>query len=180
MRALSIAVLSGLSLLAAPKEDFRALTQVASTTYPAATHYAVVCDFTNSKDAVYALADALGTGHRITVIDMRSDGQMFAAARTLRDQHPELVVLLPEDRFVRDGSLAASWMVGTLKAKGLITIGTKSASLRQGAAWAIGQGTKGELMVDPALRGVVGPVTGREPVKQASFRGRAEITFAAL
>jgi hypothetical protein len=178
MRALSIAVLSGLSLVAAPKEDFRALTQVASTTYPAATHYAVVCDYAYSKDAVNALADALGAGHRITVINMQHSRELYAAGRTLRDQHPELVVLLPEDRLVRDGSFEATWLVGSSKANGLITVGTRSASLRQGAAWAIGQGTKGDLMVDPALRGIVGPVTGREPAKQASFRGRAEITFA--
>lgn len=180
MRALGIALLTGLSLAATtPREDFRALSQVASATYPGKTHYAVVCDYRSSKADVDALAEALGDGHLITVVDLHHKDQIGAAGAVLLQRHPDLLVLLPHDRVVRDGAFEATILVQSMKARDLATLGTTATALRQGAAWAIGEGTKGELMVDPALRGIVGPVTGTQPaVKRAAGGGRAEIVFA--
>jgi hypothetical protein len=59
-------------------------------------------------------------------------------------------------------------------------LGTKAVALRQGAAWAIGEGTNGELIVDPELKGVIGPVTGSPNAKRAAAGGRAQVTFAKL
>lgn len=161
--------------LAAPlaAQDFSPLVQATRTVYPAKHHVGVVCDYTWSHQAVDALASALGGEDRITVVDIRSAEYLGRAKSVLQNVGAELLVLLPQDRFVRDGSFAATVLARNLRDQ-IPTVGTSRIALENGAAFAIGADTRNELLVNSNLRGIIGPVQGGGPAgastRQATVR----------
>lgn len=144
--------LAGLGLQA---EDFQPLMKVAKTTWPEKAHIGVVCDYRNSYEQVEALAIAAGPEAIITVADIRQIEQAGLGAQILANRHTELMVLLPGDRLVRDGSFAATRAVHLLAQYGIPTIGTNAKALEQGAVFSMGDDTRGEILVTNKLIGTV-------------------------
>lgn len=140
-------------------QEFSPLVQATRTVYPAKHHVGVVCDYAWSHEAVDALASAMGAEGRITVVDIRTADSTLRARSVLHNVGAEILVLLPHDRFVRDGSFSASLLARNLKDQ-IPVVGTRPIALENGAAFAIGEETGNQLMVNPNLRGIVGPIQG--------------------
>ncbi len=150
-------------------QDFAPLVQATRTVYPAKHHVGVVCDYGWSRSAVEALAGALGPEDRITVVDIRAAEHTARAQHVLRNVGAEVLVLMPMDRYVRDGSPYASFLARGV-ADAMPTLGTTRAALKNGAAFAIGADTGLELLVNTQLRGVIGPFQGGSPAGARSGR----------
>ncbi|HJV91615.1 MAG TPA: hypothetical protein VJ623_14990 [Holophagaceae bacterium] len=158
-------------VLAAPlaAQDFAPLAQASRNVYPAKQHFGVVCDYSWSREAVQNLATAVGPDARITVVDMRFADQAGRARTALQASGAEVLVLMPQDRLVRDGSFQATFFARSLGAS-IPTLGTKRAAMDNGAALAIGEDTHFELMVGNQLRGIIGPVQGGGTSGMAALR----------
>lgn len=162
---LSLLVL-GAPLAAQDPNPFSDLAQATRATYPGKSHVGVICDYGFSRAEVQRLADALGTG-RITVVDIKDRNQASAAAQTLRNEGAELMVLLPKDRLVYDGSpfaTVAHWRIAGY----MPMVGTHPRALQNGADFAIGEATGHELKVNDRLRGIIGPFTPAAKVAMGS------------
>jgi hypothetical protein len=152
--SLSVAALA-LAGLALSAEDFMPLMKTTQATWPEKRHIGVICNFQTSQSQVLALARAAGEDALITVADTRTADQSSAAAFLLARQKTDFVVLMPEDRNFRDGSYAATVAVNRLASRGVPSIGTKPAAIRQGAVFSVGDGTEGQLLVNDRLIGTV-------------------------
>ncbi len=168
-------------VLAAPlaAQDFTALAQASRSVYPAMQHYGVVCDYGWSREAVHSLAAALGPDARITVVDLHHPDQAGRAQGALRVHGAQLLVLMPNDRFVRDGSFLATGIVRGVSS-GIPTVGTKRAAMANGAALAIGEDTKFELLVNSKLRGIIGPIQGGGAASGTASKRMARIDVLEL
>ncbi len=144
--------LAGLGLQA---EDFTSLAQVTKTTWPEKNHIGVICDYRDSKAQVEDLAQALGPGSRITVVDIRRDEQAPGGAQIIANRHADYLVLLPKDRLIRDGSFGATLAIHRLALSGVPTVGTHPKAVAQGAVFSMGDATRGEILVTNRLRGTV-------------------------
>lgn len=144
--------LAGLGLQA---EDFQPLMAVAKTTWPEKSHIGVVCDYRASRPAIEALATAAGPEAWITVVDVHISEQVSNGASFLAMNRPDYLVLLPGDPVTRDGSLGANLAVRRLATRGIPAVGTTPKAMEQGAAFSLGDGTRGELLVTNKLIGTV-------------------------
>jgi hypothetical protein len=144
--------LAGLALSA---EDYRPLMKVTQITWPEKQHIGVICNYEMNQGQVRALAKAAGTGARITVVDVRLLDQANAAANLLANHKADYLVLMPQDQFFRDGSFGATVAVNRLARQGVPAIGTSPVALRQGAVFAVGDRTAGQLLVTDRLIGTV-------------------------
>lgn len=145
-------VLAGLVLSA---EDFQPLMKVTQTTWPEKQHIGVICNYRANEAQVWALAKAAGEGALITVIDARLPDQASVAAAILANHRTDFLVLMPQDRFFRDGSFGATVAVNRLASKGVPAIGTTPVALKQGAVFSVGDGTDGQILVADRLIGTV-------------------------
>jgi len=136
-------------------EDFHSLMQVVKNTWPEKTHIGVVCDYRSSQAQVEALGRAAGEGFRITVVDVRSSEKAFGGADLAARHQAQFVVIFPEDRLVRDGSMGGTIVIQRLANLGIPSVGTTARSVAQGAVFSVGDGTRGELLVSPELIGTV-------------------------
>lgn len=144
--------LTGLLLSA---EDFQPLMKVTQATWPEKQHIGVICDYRANKSQVLDLARAAGENTHITVVDARLTEQASAAATILANRKTVYVVLMPKDRYFRDGSFGATVAMSRLANRGLPTIGTMPVALKQGAVFSMGDGTEGQLLVTDRLIGTV-------------------------
>ena len=144
--------LAGLVLTA---EDFQPLMKTTQTTWPEKHHIGVICDYQANKAQIEALAMAAGEGALITVADARRIDQAGAAASLLADHMADFVVLMPQDRFFRDGSFGATVAVQRLANRGVPSIGTTPVALKQGVVFSLGDGTEGQILVSDRLIGTV-------------------------
>lgn len=115
---------------------------------------AVVCDYANSRATINELAGSAGVD-RILVMDVHNFDQVGQAASYLNQHRPDAVVLLPHDRVVRDGVPAATSLIRRMALMDVPTMATTPAAVKQGAWFAIGEATNGELLVNPAIKGYV-------------------------
>jgi len=145
-------VLAGLALSA---EDFQPLMKATQATWPEKRHIGVICNYRANESQVWALAKAAGEGALITVVDARTADQSSAAAYLLANQKADYLVLMPGDRHFRDGSFAATVAVNRLASRGVPAIGTMPSALKQGAVFAVGDGTEGQILVTDRLIGTV-------------------------
>jgi len=152
--SLGVAVIA-LTALALSAEDYQPLIKVTQATWPEKQHVGVICNYEMNRDQIRALAKAAGAGSQITVVDVRLPDQASAAATLLVNQKADYLVLMPQDRFFRDGSLGATAAVNQLAKRGVPAIGTSPVALRQGAVFAIGESTEGQLLVTDRLIGTV-------------------------
>lgn len=168
-------------VLAAPlaAQDFTALAQASKSVYPAKQHYGVVCDYGWSHSAVQNLAAALGPEARITVVDLHHPDQAGRAQSALRVYGAQLLVLMPNDRFVRDGSFLATGLARGVSSD-IPTLGTKRAAMANGAALAIGEDTRFELLVNSKLRGIIGPVQSGGAASGTASKRMARIDVVGL
>jgi hypothetical protein len=136
-------------------EDFQPLMKATQTTWPEKRHIGVICDYQSSKDQVEALARAAGAGNLITVADARRLEQADAAATLLANHMTDFVVLMPHDRYFRDGSFGATLAMNRLAHLGVPSIGTTPIAVKHGAAFSVGDGTEGQILVSSHLIGTV-------------------------
>jgi hypothetical protein len=169
--------LAGLALSA---EDFQPLMKVTQTTWPAKRHIGVICHYEASRDQVEALARAAGEGSLITVVDTHRTEEASVAATLLANHHADYVVLLPKDRTFGDGSFGATVAVSRLALRGLPAIGTKPVALRQGAAFSVGEGTQGQLLVNDKVLGTIDVTLPRATAGRASGPALASSGMAAI
>jgi hypothetical protein len=144
-----------LAALALSAEDFQPLMSTTQTTWPGKHHIGVICNYPANRAQVEALALAAGEGALITVADARRIEQAGAAASLLASHRAEFVVLMPHDRYFRDGSFGATVAVDQLARSGVPSIGTTPMASKQGAAFSVGDGTEGQLLVSDRLIGTV-------------------------
>jgi hypothetical protein len=141
--------------LALSAEDFHPVMKATQTTWPEKQHIGVICDYRASEAQVLALAKAAGEGVHITVADTHVADQAGAAATLLANHKADYVVLMPQDRLFRDGSFGATVAVNQLAMRGVPSIGTTPAALKQGAVFSAGEGTGGQILVTDRLIGTV-------------------------
>lgn len=176
---LSLALASGFGLQAG---DFTKLMDTVRSTWPEKRHIGVVCDYGVSRSAVEELAVAAGPEVQISVAHIHYLDNYRKAVDLLRQRKVDYLVLIPGDSLVRDSSIRAAFAIVSLASSGIPTIGTTPKAVQQGAAFAIGLGTRGELLVNPELVGTVGPVTAVPLTKSALYlapppSGRARIAI---
>lgn len=154
-------------------EDFGPVVKAAGLVFPGKSHFGVVCNYGRSKQAVGDLLRALPEGATLTVVDAHDWSQVMPAASMLRLRDVEMLALLPKDSLVRDGSPFATALVnhvaGTIPA-----FGTTPAAIKNGCALALGAATGWELlvnpaMVDPSVKGIIGPIEITQAPKSAEF-----------
>ena len=136
-------------------EDFTSLMQVATSTWPEKTHIGVICDYHFSRAQVEDLARAAGSGVMITVADANRVEKTGAGVQILANRMTDFMVLLPNDRVIRDGSFAASIAISQLAMRGIPTVGTTPDALLQGAVFSMGDGTNHEVLVTNRVKGTV-------------------------
>jgi hypothetical protein len=147
---------TGLVFLGAPllAGQFDPMIAVYKANRPEAKSLAVVCDYVNSRDAIDDLARSSEV-ERILVLDVHNLDQVGAAVSYLDRHRPDAMVLLPNDRIVRDGSAGATRVIRRMALNSVPTMATTPVALKQGAWFAIGEATHGELLVNPAIKGDV-------------------------
>lgn len=150
--------------------------------WPGPQRAAVVCNYGWNRARVEALAERLGAGSTLYVIDLHHVDGLGKACNLVRAAQPQFVVLLPRDPVVRDGSLAATIMIRTLNQVGIPTLATTSLALAQGAAAAKGPGTSDVLLINDQPAGSV-TINWKEthPIRTSEIaprtRSRATITM---
>lgn len=136
-------------------EDFSQLMNVVHQSWPEKNHIGVICDYPFSKDAVQKLADAAGPSTLITVMDTRHIDYCARAANGLINRNINYMVLIPTDRVAWDGSYGATVGVRMLARRGVPSVGTTRKAVKQGAVFAVGDGTNGEIDITKELIGTV-------------------------
>ncbi|HJU82674.1 MAG TPA: hypothetical protein VJ600_00545 [Holophagaceae bacterium] len=169
MRPLKAMVPLALLLAALPATpgDTAKLFSAARSAWPDSTHFAVVCDYNNSREAVQELAANANGFQLLTIVDVRRPEDIGKAMSTAIARGPAFLMLLPKDPVVRDGSFAATQMISSLDGYHIPTVGTKTVALDQGAYFVLGDETNNE----PVSR--KGTVTLEEA--RPAFRGGPRI-----
>jgi hypothetical protein len=151
----ALSLVLSLAPLGAGTPDFNPLLSIARETWPEKHHLAVVCNYAASKGAIEALAAAAAPGSRITVVDARSASRVDAALGILGQRKADFLVMVASDPVFFDGSFGATLLVNGMARQGVPSVGTRAVALRQGAVFAIGEGTGNQLLVTDRLRGTV-------------------------
>ena len=154
LRTVSLLAL-GLMGFAASPTDFNPLMSVVRETWPERNHIGVVCNYEKSKEDVDKLAAVAGSQSVITVLDVRTSDSANLAVTLLRQRKADFLVLMPNDPNYGEGSFQGTRVVGGLAKAGIPSVGTGPLSIQQGAVFAIGAFSKGELLVTDKLRGTV-------------------------
>lgn len=163
--------------LAAQASEFTPLLSVTQATWPGKNRIGVVCNYAGSKDQIESLRVAAGSGSTITVVDAQSERHFAPARAILMDRKADYLVLLPNAGAFHEGSFEATRLVRAMATSGIPSLGTTPASIRQGAAFAVGEKTGWELMVTDRL---VGTITVELPQKGQSFKGGGGAGLATL
>lgn len=154
---------------------FAPLMDVTRATWPERKQLGVVCDYRLSRSQVEALAAAAGPESRITVVDVRRPDQVTAATSLLKQHSIQLLVLMPGDRVAGDGTWGAAQLIRINANRGLPSVATTQAALRQGAVFSLGEGTGHQLMVNDRLIGTIDVIL---PNRFQVEGGRAEFAPA--
>lgn len=142
--------------------------------FPEKNQLAVVCEYRNSQQAVQSLAD-VSPGCFITVVDIRQMQDADKALSVVRNLRSDVLVLLPKDRLAGDGKFAATYLVRNLAKNNIFTVATTPRAIKQGAWFAIGPETNGQLLLNPDIRG---EVTVTFPGSRASSSGMSQRSAA--
>lgn len=163
--------------LAAQASEFTPLLSVTQATWPGKNHIGVVCNYAGSKDQIESLRVAAGPGSTITVVDAQSERHLAPARNILLSRKTDYLVLMPNAGAFSEGSFEATKLVRSMASSGIPSLGTTPTSIRQGAAFAVGEKTGWELMVTDRL---VGTITVELPQKGQTFKGGGGAGLATL
>ncbi len=163
--------------MAVQASEFTPLLSVTQATWPGRNHIGVVCDYAVSKDHIEGLRQAAGAGSKITVVDARRESQLPGARAALVDRQADYLVLLPSGGIYSEGNFWSTRLVRSLAMSGIPSIGTSTRSLKQGAVFAVGEGTGWTLQVTDRL---VGTISVELPQKGQVFRGGGSTELATL
>jgi hypothetical protein len=131
------------------------ILQVARNTWPGPQTVGIVCNYARSGEAVRAMLRDFTPGSSVKVLDVRTTEHLATACNILWRVPPQYILLLPDDPFVHDGSIAATEVIHRMNFKQIPTLATTPAALAQGAWAVVGPATDGVLKVNPALQGYV-------------------------
>ena len=171
-----------LACLSASAADFKPLMAAVRSTWPGQNRIGIVCDYTNNKEQVDQLAKLAGPDASIGVVDCKNPRQAAQAALTLIRYKPNVMVLLPSDAVFGEGRFNATSVIRYLAIHGIPSVGTGPKAIIQGALFAVGEPSKGELLVNSKLRGsitVILPTKAdlvREMSRTASLREEPQVT----
>jgi hypothetical protein len=143
----------GFACLGLAASEFTPLASVAKATWPTMNHVGVVCDAAAGRAEIQALREALGSDATLLVMDTRNSAELSRAVSGLRARNVDYVVLMPGDRIFRDGAFYSTALIGQLSIHGIPSVGTTEKAIQQGAVFAVGAGTGGELLVSNKLMG---------------------------
>lgn len=135
--------------------DFDAALAAVKKAWPDKTQVVVLCDSAAAKGALAALASAAG-GMKIMVLDVKSPQDVGKCMGVLASKKPDLVVLIPGDRNVGDGTPGATFLIQRVAALKVPVVGTTEAAVKQGAVVAAGPGTGGKVLTNPKAAALVG------------------------
>lgn len=180
--AILFALVSGAALQA---NDFGDLMKVSKETWDSKRHIGVICNYGFSASRVQALAEAAGEGFHITVADIRRGEHVSRAANLLNLRAADYLVLLPNDPLVRDGSYGATVAIHALSRRGIPSVGTSPEALVQGAVFAVGPRTGGDLLVSDRPIGTIDVIlpdrfTFRRTLGRMLAPAPATVSFLAL
>lgn len=150
---------AGLFLFAgrnAAANDFEGLASALKQVWPDKPNLAVVCNYTDetSRAQVQELAAALGGSHRVTVFHTTNASQTDHVATLVQMRRTNTLVLVPGDPVFGDGNAQATRLISRMTFHRIPTVATTQAALAQGAFFAVGPQTNGELMVNDQKRGI--------------------------
>jgi ABC-type uncharacterized transport system substrate-binding protein len=154
---MKLVTLLSAALLVAPLSagDYDAVGKAMRHAWPQVATVAVVCDSTNNRPALEAIASAL-PGMKMIVVDVKGPQDMGKALGTLGGRRPDAVVLVAGDKVAGDGSSAAAFLIQRMAAAKVPTVATTEAGVRQGAVLGVGPGTGGRLLANAKVAGVAG------------------------
>lgn len=159
MRILALTLGTLLLAAAAPAgaqaTDFKPLMDLTQTVWPKADHIGVVADYDVSAPEIERMSKVCHAS-LITVVNIHSRTYIEKAWRVMSDKvKPDFVVLLANDQAVPSGFPGTTRMITMLAQNGIATIGTTREAIRQGALFALGEGTGMEVEVAPKIYGTV-------------------------
>lgn len=180
--ALLLVLAAGAALQA---NDFGDLMKVSKETWSGKRHIGVICHYGFSASRVQALAEAAGEGFHITVADIRRGEHVSRAANLLDLRAADYLVLLPKDPLVRDGSYGATVAIHALSRRGIPSVGMSPEALGQGAVFAVGPRTGGELLVNDRPIGTIDVIlpdrfTFRRTLSRMLAPAPATVSFLTL
>jgi hypothetical protein len=179
-------IFTSFTCLSASAEDFKPLMAAVRSTWPGQNRIGIVCDYTNNKEQIDQLAKLAGSNASIGVVDCKNSQHAAVAALTLIRYQPKFMVLLPRDAVYGEGRFNATAVVRYLAIYGIPSVGTGPEAIKQGAIFAVGEPTKGELLVNSKLNGsisVIMPTKAdlvREMSLAASLREEPQVTVLGL
>jgi ABC-type uncharacterized transport system substrate-binding protein len=149
---LSAAALMTTSLAAG---DYDAISKAMRTAWPQIATVAVVCDSSNNKGSLDAIASAM-PGVKVIVVDVKGPQDMGKALGTLGSRHPDAIMLVAGDKVAGDGTNAATFLIQRMASAKVPTVAITEAGVRQGAVLGMGPSTGGKLLANAKVAGVAG------------------------
>ena len=149
---LSAATLLSTTLVAG---DYDAVGKAMRSAWPQVVTVGVVCDSSNSKAALEAIAGAL-PGMKLVVVDVKGPQDMGKALGQLGARHLDAVMLVAGDKVAGDGTGGAAFLIQRMATAKVPTVATTEAGVRQGAALGVGPGTGGKLLANGKVAGIAG------------------------
>jgi hypothetical protein len=141
-----------------------------------------VGNYRRSAAEIQTLAEAAGEGSTIVVLDVDAlQATDFRLPLVVANRiKPDYVVLLRNDPYFQEGILTSTWLVRQVAQRGIPSLGTTPRAIRQGAAFAAGPETGGEVLVNEEMKGTINVVLPA-PVPVAGLRpGRAGIRVMGM
>lgn len=155
MRSL-VRTLPFLLSLCASASDPAALLASARQAWPDNASFMVVCDYGLSHEAVdRAAVAASANGYQtITVVDIHRPENMGQAVNYVATHAPRFVLLMPGDFVAGDGTPGGTALIRQLNSYSIPACSTHRIGIDQGALFAQGDDTNGELLVNERVRNI--------------------------
>ncbi|MBI4912823.1 MAG: hypothetical protein HY823_08790 [Acidobacteria bacterium] len=137
----------GLAGLGLHASDYRALLDVARTTWAKKLHIGVVCKYNEQAGRIESLRKIAGEETVITVVDVHAEREWLAASHILARRRPDFLLLMPSGGFYGEGGFWSTVLVRALARLGVPSVGTSPRAIEQGAVFAVGEHTGYHLLV---------------------------------
>ena len=142
--------------ICASAADPAAVLASARQAWPDNSAFVVVCNYGMSHEAVdrAAVAAAASGYQAITVVDVHRPESMGQAVSYVATHTPRFVLMLPDDFVAGDGTPGGTALIHELGSYNIPACSTRRIGLEQGALFAQGDDTNGELLVNERVRSI--------------------------
>ena len=142
--------------LCASAADPAAVLASARQAWPDNAAFVVVCDYGMSHEAVdrAAVAAAASGYQSITVVDIHRPENMGQAVNYIATHTPRFVLMVPNDFVAGDGTPGGTALIRELGSYNIPACSTRRIGIDQGALFAQGDDTNGELLVNDQVRSI--------------------------